>query len=97
MSRSESIADWSPSAVSFVAPVLDGDLSACPPRECLNQFTRSTCPTNGDHLTQTRRRTQRVLPAVQPPKDPLGFVELILPEAGDSGADTGLTLQAPDL
>jgi len=53
MSRSESIADWSPSAASFVAPVLDGDQSACSPRECLNQFTRSTCPTNGDHLTKT--------------------------------------------
>ena len=50
MSRSESIADWSPSAASSVAPVLDGDQSACSPRECLNQFTRSTCPTNGDHL-----------------------------------------------
>jgi len=51
MSRSESIADWSPSAASSVAPVLNGDQSACSPRECLNQFTRSTCPTNGDHLT----------------------------------------------
>ena len=51
MRRSESIADWSPSAASLVAPVLDGDQSACSPRECLNQFTRSICPTNGDHLT----------------------------------------------
>ena len=50
MSRPESIADWSPSAASSIAPVLDGDQSACSPRECLNQFTRSTCPTNGDHF-----------------------------------------------
>ena len=51
MSRPESIADWSPSAASSVAPVLDGDQSACSPRECLNQFTRSTCPTNGNHFS----------------------------------------------
>ena len=62
MSRSESIADWSPSAASSVAPVLDGDQSACSPRECLNQFTRSTCPTNGDHLIPAR--------IGRPPKSP---------------------------
>ena len=56
MSRSESIADWSPSAASSVAPVLDGVQSACSPRECLNQFTRSTCPTNGDHFKRDELR-----------------------------------------
>ena len=56
MSRSESIADWSPPAAGFIASFLGGDQSACSPRECLNQFTRSTCPTNGDHLTTLEAR-----------------------------------------
>jgi len=50
MRRSESIADWSPPAAGFIAPFLGGDQSACSHRVCLNQFTRSTCPTNGVHL-----------------------------------------------
>jgi len=61
MSRSESIAEWSPSAASSVAPVLDGDQSACSPRECLNQFTRSTCPTNGDHLIHRSLKRQATI------------------------------------
>jgi len=37
-----------------------------------------------------------VRPTVQPSKDRLGFMELILDQPGDGGADAGLALEALD-
>jgi hypothetical protein len=37
-----------------------------------------------------------VRPAIQPPKDRLGFVKLILDQPGNGGADAALALEALD-
>jgi len=46
-------ADWSLPAASSLAPVLGSDQSACPANENYILISRSSCPTNGVHFTQS--------------------------------------------